>query len=343
VGVADQWLERAPDSHLPYRDSCVSVVGPAVADIERAFAGVWDLNGPTLPASERPVPGEIAEAGDKAVRVVIQEPGKMRISRVLQVLAAGAERRIWIADAYFLADDVLREALIAAALDGVDVRLLLPSTNDLPLVGTLSRIGYRALIESGVRIWEYRGPMMHAKTIVADGWWSRIGSTNLNITGFLTNWEIDLIVQDPDFAALMERVFEDDLANAEELVAGVRRPSGGIPRQRPQMLARGSGPQVATTLASLSGAVVQSAALDVFREHEEKINALAGGGALVAAFVGLFFPRLLAIPLAAVLGLVGVTGIGRAIRAGRGRRQRRRDSHAAPGSSGGARPSVSNP
>lgn len=321
VGIADQWLQRAPATGLPYRDSCVSVVGPAVADIERAFADVWDRNGSALPLQERPQAVAMAPAGGKAARVVIQEPGKMRISRVLEVLAAGVERRVWIADAYFLAGDDLREALIAAAREGVDVRLLLPSTNDLPLVGAMSRVSYRPLLEAGVRIWEYRGPMMHAKTTVADGWWSRIGSTNLNVTGFLTNWEIDLIVEDPEFGARMEHVFEDDLVNSKEIVLEAGRLSRQPRGQDPRRLARS---QVTVTMASLSGAVIQGAALDFFRLHEEKIAALAGVGSLAAAAGGVMFPRLLAFPLAALLGLVGVTGIGRALRVFRGRNQARR-------------------
>ena len=73
---------------------------------------------------------------------------------------------------------------MATARDGVDVRILLPGHNDLQVVGALSRYGYRPLLDAGVRIFEYAGLMMHAKTIVADGWWGRVGSTNLNPPGW---------------------------------------------------------------------------------------------------------------------------------------------------------------
>jgi phosphatidylserine/phosphatidylglycerophosphate/cardiolipin synthase-like enzyme len=104
---------------------------------------------------------------EKATRVVIQEPGRARVLRTLEVLLATADRRMWIADAYFLSAPT--QALISAARDGVDVRILLPATNDVRWVGALSRAGYRPLLEAGVRIFEYGGPMMHAKTHVVDG------------------------------------------------------------------------------------------------------------------------------------------------------------------------------
>src|SRR3954449_12728922 len=100
---------------------------------------------------------------------------------MLQLVAAAAKERLWIADAYFMAGPNLNQALMSAARDGVDVRLLLPATNDLLMVGTISRAGYRQLLESGVRIFEYGGLMMHAKTTVADGWAAPVGSPNPNM------------------------------------------------------------------------------------------------------------------------------------------------------------------
>ena len=81
----------------------------------------------------------------------------MRMLGVLQLALASARSRLWIADAYFLAIPSLRETLIVAARAGVDVRILLPATNDLPVVGALSRAGYRPFLDAGVRIWEYAG------------------------------------------------------------------------------------------------------------------------------------------------------------------------------------------
>lgn len=316
VGVADAWLQHDEDTGLPYRDTCVAVSGPAVADIEEAFAGVWALNGAALPAAERPASDSIAATGEMPVRVVIQEPGKMRIARVLQLLAAEARHRMWIADPYFLADNMLREALIAAARDGVDVRLLLPSTNDLRIVGAVSRMSYRPLLEAGARIWEYRGPMMHAKTSITDGRVSRIGSTNLNITGLMTNWELDVIVEDHRFGTQMEEMFLADLDDARELQLEGRRVSGGLPRSRGRMrhLARGTGAQVPTTVASFGGALAQGALSNMLSRNDRNVHLAVGGGALFGAAVIAWLPRTFAWTLATLTAAVGVSEARRAFR-----------------------------
>ena len=98
-----------------------------------------------------------------------ESPAAARIQRIVELLAAGAIDRIWITDAYLVAPRSLFQSLLDAAGRGVDVRLLVPGASDLPIVRNLTRIGYRDLLRAGVRIFEWDGPMLHAKTIVADG------------------------------------------------------------------------------------------------------------------------------------------------------------------------------
>ena len=275
VCIGDEWLRRSPETGLPYRDAAASVRGPAVADLERAFAGVWDQNGEPLPTEERPDAASIPMAGEAAVRVVIQEPGKARILRMLDFLLAEVEQRMWIADAYFLSVPSLTQTLMAAARDGVDVRILLPATNDLPWIGLLSRIGYPQLLENGVRIYEYGGLMMHAKTHVADGRWSRVGSTNLNVSSLLANWEVDLLAEDESFGAEMERMFEEDLANAREisLVDTARRPRAQPERRiscaerRDQRETPGSGGRAVATGSRVGNAALMASGTPL-RTHE---------------------------------------------------------------------------
>ena len=142
VCIEDRWLERAPETGLPYRDTAVGVGGPVVADLERAFAGVWDRMGEPLPAAERLDTARIPPAGCHPAQAINAEPGKTRIAQVLALVAAMVERRLWISDAYFVSAPAINGALARAAREGVDVRLLLPATNDLPLIGALSRTGY---------------------------------------------------------------------------------------------------------------------------------------------------------------------------------------------------------
>jgi cardiolipin synthase len=321
VCIADGWLVTSPETGLPYRDTAVSVWGPAVADLEQAFAGTWTEAGKPLPDEERPRVEHIAAAGDEAVRVIIQEPRRMRTLRMLQLLTAAVEQRLWITDAYFLSMPILTQSLMAVARDGVDVRVLVPATNDLPWIGTLSRTGYRQFLEAGVRIFEYGGPMIHAKTLVADGRWSKVGSTNLNFSSLFANWEIDLTVDDPGFASQMEQLFEEDLAGAREvhLVRTGRdqkvqpeRPIDTVDRRaREGPVGSGTGSGGIITRVGSAAVKKSSAPLNT---HEYALAAAASGALLGSSLLVGRFPRLVAWPLAATGGLLGGMGVLRAAR-----------------------------
>ncbi|BBL81170.1 hypothetical protein RxyAA322_30240 [Rubrobacter xylanophilus] len=317
VCISEGWLERSSETGLPYRDTCVAVRGPAVADVERAFAGVWDLFGDEpLPREERPQ--EIPAAGGVAARIVIQEPGKVRMLRALELLLASVRERVWISDPYFLGSPVLTQALVSAAADGVDVRLLLPATNDLPWIGALSRVGYRPLLEAGVRIFEYGGPMMHAKTHVADSFHARVGSTNLNLSGLFANWEADLLAEDAAFAARMEEVFEEDLSNAREiLLSGGRRPRPQRPmshserrdrRRTMRRIRRGSG-----GAASRIGEEALHSATFSPAAYERRARVALSAGLLALSVLGARHPRLLSWPLAVTGVAAGALGLLRAL------------------------------
>jgi cardiolipin synthase A/B len=98
-----------------------------------------------------------------------------------------------------------------------------PGTVDVFGVGAMSRAGFRALLEGGVRIFEWNGPMVHAKTAVADGKWARVGSSNLNITSWFGNWELDVAIEDEGFGRQMMAMYERDLQNSTEVVLKSRR------------------------------------------------------------------------------------------------------------------------
>jgi cardiolipin synthase len=146
--------------------------------------------------------------------------------------------RLWITDAYLVAPRRLLQTLRDAARDGVDVRLLVPGTSDVPLVRNLSRIGYRDLLRSGARIYEWEGPMLHAKTIVADGRWSRIGSSNLNASSLIGNWELDVLIENRGLAEAMEHQFRLDIARSREVTRRPVRAPGRISGALPTALSR---------------------------------------------------------------------------------------------------------
>jgi cardiolipin synthase len=175
----------------------------------------------------------VAPAGDADVRIISGEPGRERAYRVIEMLAAGSVERLWITDAYLVAPPRLFQALRDSARDGVDVRLLVPGSSDLPLIRNLSRIGYRDLLRTGVRIYEWDGPMLHAKTIMCDNRWVRIGSSNLNPSSLLGNYELDVLIEDTGLADAMEDQFRRDVARSREVASrplrGPRRISKALP------------------------------------------------------------------------------------------------------------------
>jgi len=229
--IGCEWTGEGIDGGQPWRDTAVEIAGPAAAVLDQAFARTWEVAGGQVPDED--TAGRVTPMGEAEVRVISGEPGRERAYRVIELLAAGSINRVWFTDAYLVAPPRLFQALRDAARDGVDVRMLVPGSSDLPLIRNLSRIGYRDLLRSGVRIFEWDGPMLHAKSIVADARWVRIGSSNLNPSSLLGNYELDVLVEDPVLAEAMEWQYRLDVARSREVtrrpVRAPRRISAALP------------------------------------------------------------------------------------------------------------------
>ena len=243
--VGRHWAGDPKRRVAPWRDTGIALEGPAVPQVEAAFASIWAACGSAIPEGDLAAGGAApAAAGDVSLRVIATQPGVASTYRLDQLIAAVARESIWLTDAYFVGTSSYIQALCAAAADGVDVRLLLPRAGDVPFIRAISRAGYRTLIEAGVRVFEWNGPMLHAKTAVADGRWARVGSTNLNIASWVSNWELDVIAEDEGFASEMQAMYLDDLGHATEIVLTPKRhPKPILPRRmraRPRGAARGS-------------------------------------------------------------------------------------------------------
>lgn len=217
--IGEEWTGSESADGQPWRDTAVAIEGPASAVLDQSFARTWAVAGGSIPAQD--VASEVPAAGDAEIRVIVGEPGRARAFRTMEILTMAATDRLWITDAYMMAPARLFNAFRDAARDGVDVRLLVPGTSDLPLVRNLTRIGYRNLLRSGVRIFEWDGPMLHAKCLVANSRWVRIGSTNLNTASLVGNYELDVLVEDPRLAEAVDQQFRLDLAKSREVT---RRP-----------------------------------------------------------------------------------------------------------------------
>lgn len=317
--VGQRWVGYPDRKVEPWRDTGVVVEGPAVADIVQAFHQTWRNAGPELPGSALPAREAIPAAGDVPLRVVPSAPAMGGLYRLDQLVAASARSTLWLTDAYFVGTTSYIQALRSASLDGVDVRLLVPQSSDIPVVGALSRTGYRTLLEAGVRVYEWNGPMLHAKTAVADGRYARVGSTNLNLASWVGNWELDVVVVESGFAEQMEAMYLDDLEHATEIVLKKRRKVRPIvPRvQKASGVAIGSG----SAGRAAAGAIGIGNAVGAAITNHRKLGAaearpMALFAALLAGVstVGLLWPRVVTIPIA-VLGLwMALSLLSKAIR-----------------------------
>lgn len=313
--VGKRW-EGYPEKKIDaWRDTGIEVRGPAVAEIELAFAQVWAMTGKPL-SQERVVS---QPAGSAALRIVASVPATAGMIRVDQLIAALARERLWLTDAYYAGTAAFVEGLGAAAKDGVDVRLLMPNATDVPLIRPLSRAGYRPLLEAGVRVFEWNGPMLHAKTAVADGRWARVGSTNLNIASWFGNCELDAVIEDRAFAEQMEEMYLEDLKNATEIVLDVRRKphATGAPQRAPAARTGGRGSAGRAAAGAVRIGNVIGAAFTNRRALgpiEARLAFSAGLTLCALAVVFALFPEVLAYPLVAVAIWGGLALIYRGIR-----------------------------
>ena len=300
--VGQAWVGEPARGIAPWRDTGVEVRGPAVKQIDDAFARMWALLGAPLPDGTTTA-DPTARGGDTNLRVVATMPNTAGLLRLGELVAALARERLWLTDAYYAGITTYVQALRSAARAGVDVRLLVPNGTDIPLLRPLSRAGYRTLLHAGVRVFEWNGPMLHAKTAVADGRWARVGSTNLNPASWLGNCELDVIVDDDAFGRQMEAMYLDDLTNATEVLLNerltMRRNDGRS--DSPASGGGGSAGRAAAGLLRIGNAV--GAAVTNHRHLEPVENRIMLVAAIVLAIVGglvAVFPRLIAYPIAAV-------------------------------------------
>jgi cardiolipin synthase len=305
--VGQRWVGDRARGIEPWRDTGVEIRGPGVADVEHAFAHTWALAGSPIPAGELPARASIPVAGDVPLRVVATIPSAGSLYRLDQLVTAMAQRSLWLTDAYFVGVSGYIQGLRAAVLDGVDVRLLVPGATDIPIVRAVSRTGYRPLLEAGVRVFEWNGPMLHAKTAVVDGHWARVGSTNLNIASWIGNWELDVAVESDGFGQAMQEMYLADLERSSEIVLRRTRPVRVVeqpsrvsqPKQRGQGSAGRAGAGAIGIGSMIGAAITNRRALG---PAEARVMASAGLVLVIMAVIALLWPRVVVVPFA-ILGV----------------------------------------
>jgi cardiolipin synthase A/B len=216
---------------VPWRDTHVRITGPVVGEFQKLFLDTWAReNGPALPKAD--YYPKLARTGNHLVRAVASgAPGDDNAIYLTYLSAlVAAQKSIAITMGYFVPDPDTIDALKSAAERGVDVRLVLPGFSDFWVVFEAGRAHYDGLLEAGVKIYERRDALLHAKTATIDGVWSTVGSSNLDWRSFLHNLEANAVIIGPEFARQMEAMFERDVANAVPIDLASWRKRGVMPR-----------------------------------------------------------------------------------------------------------------
>jgi cardiolipin synthase len=215
AGIADVWLGHA-DSPEHWRDIQVGVEGPVVAELQAAFQETWGEAGGEVLVGDRFYPRLEAVGPARAQVIPSTRRASSSATKLLYAVSiAAATQRIWLANSYFVPDGDTIRLLSDAARRGVDVRILVPGkVNDVPMTKAAGKSGFGELLRAGIRIYEYQPTMIHTKTMVVDGLFSTVGSTNFDNRSFRLNEELNLTVADEAFAHRLEQIFEEDLKHS---------------------------------------------------------------------------------------------------------------------------------
>ena len=218
IGIADVWLG---DAHTKehWRDTVVRVEGPAVTQMQFAFMDNWIKSRGELLTGLDYFP-QLEKRGDCLTQVLKSSPseGSSAVKLMFIVSIVSAKKSIYISSAYFLPDRDTIRAFEGAVRRGVDVRVIVPGEyTDVPIARHAGRLYYGHLLRRGIRIFEYQPTMMHAKTMVVDGIWTTVGSSNFDDRSFRLNDEVNVNIFDESIAAQMEKMFFEDLARSEEI------------------------------------------------------------------------------------------------------------------------------
>ena len=212
VGIADQWEGHAQDPEH-WRDLHFRIEGPVVAQVQAAFNDNWIKTTGVVLNGEAYFP-PLAPAGDMDAQMFVASPagGSESMHLMFLMSIAAAKKTIDLEAAYFVPDDLVIKALVAARHRGVRIRVILPGKHiDSETVRVASKANWGELLMAGVQIFEYQPTMMHNKLLIVDGEMTSVGSTNFDVRSFRLNDEASLNVYSREFAERMTAIFDSDL------------------------------------------------------------------------------------------------------------------------------------
>ena len=222
INISDRY-DNSIETGLYWRDTHLKFTGPGVMNLQRHFLVNWNFcQSVKLGLRDFPVPDPVTPASPAlqglsqilAGGPIYSQPNIMLAYARLFTLA---RERLYITNPYFIPNETILDALKQAALSGVDVRLLLPGKSDSALVGAAARFYFKSLLKAGVKIYLYTKGFVHAKTVVADGFVSIVGTANMDIRSFDLNFEIMPVVYSKALGSELEKMFLDDLEDAEHV------------------------------------------------------------------------------------------------------------------------------
>lgn len=219
LNIGDEYLGHDPKLGY-WRDTHLRIEGEAVRDLQRIFIEDWRLasgknvHSPMLFPDISP-----SEQGGELVQLVAGGPD-LHYEPILEVMFTAfsiAHERIWIATPYFIPDPSLFMALKAAAVCGVEVKLMIPALSDSKLVYYASQSYLQELLQAGVRVYRYERGFLHAKTILIDHVLVSVGTANLDMRSLYDNFELNALFSDPHLIDKLEEQFLADEKDCTEL------------------------------------------------------------------------------------------------------------------------------
>jgi cardiolipin synthase A/B len=216
-GVSEKWEGNGRTEHH-WRDTDVWIEGPALRWLQAAFVENWREATSDVLGGDRLFPA-LASAGDQRVEIVRSSPvtGSYSMYTMYLLAIAGSRRTVYLTNPYFLPDERMEEALLAAVSRGVRVVALTPGKIDHNLVRAASRRRFGTLLRAGVEVYEYQAALLHSKTMVVDGVWATVGSTNFDNRSFALNEELNVVLHDRAAAARLTNAFQEDLARSRRV------------------------------------------------------------------------------------------------------------------------------
>jgi cardiolipin synthase A/B len=216
-GISDAWTgDGRTENH--WRETNARVEGPVVKYLQAAFTESWLEATGTVLGGEGYFP-RLESRGEVSAQMVKSSPigGSFQNYMLFLLSIASAKKSILITNSYFIPDDTMIDALLKAAARGVCVIVLVPGKIDHQITYRASRSNYGRMLLGGIQIFEYMAALMHAKTMVVDGVWATVGSTNFDNRSFALNEEVNLTVYDAGMARRLEEAFEEDLKYARKI------------------------------------------------------------------------------------------------------------------------------